>query len=182
MLPLDKEYIEIMYKIIDEKLGLASCSLSDLTMQQVTCILNQFEDGAPISTLTLFYDKKADIVVLNEDNEDFDIYLGLAEVFLKSDREKAKDLVDKISSGCCETLKVLRDVRRARKIKEELRINGHQMVVGVKGTYLHDVFNGIIKKYDRFKSPMFLMSQAYTYGVIQGKREERARRKGGVVA
>lgn len=168
-----------MYKIIDEKLGLASCSLSELTMQQVTCILNQFEDNAPIATLTLFYDKAEDIVVLNSDNKDFDIYLRSAEAFLKADREKEQEIVDKVPSGCRETLKVLRDVKRARKIKEELRINGHQMFVGVKGTYLHDVFNGIIKKYDRFKSPMFLMSQAYTYGVIQGKREERARRKGG---
>ena len=135
-----------MYKIIDEKLGLASCSLSDLTIQQATCILNQFDDDAPIDTLTLFYDKKADIVVLNKDNEDFDIYLGLAEAFLKADRKKEQEIVDKVPSGCRETLKVLRDVKRARKIKEELRINGHQMVVGVKGTYLHDVFNGIIKK------------------------------------
>ena len=168
-----------MYKIIDEKLGLASCSLSDLTMQQVTCILNQFEDGDPFETLTLFYDKSADSVVLNSDNKDFDIYLRIAEAFLKADQEKEQEIVDKVPSGCRETLKVLRDVKRARKIKEELRINGHQGIVGVKGTYLCAVFNEIIKKYDRFKSPMFLMSQAYTYGVIQGKREERARRKGG---
>lgn len=168
-----------MYKIIDEKLGLASCSLSELTIQQVNCILNQFEDDAPIVTLTLFYDKKADIVVLNSDNEDFDIYLGIAEAFLKADRKKAQEFVDKIPSKCSGTLEVLRDVKRARKIKEELRINGHQGIVGCNGTYLCDVFNEIIKKSGGFRAPMFLMSQAYAYGVIQGKREERARRKGG---
>ena len=168
-----------MYKIIDEKLGLASSSLSELTMKQVTCILNQFEDGASIETLTLFYDKSADSVVLNSDNKDFDIYLRLAEAFLKADQEKEQEIVDKVPFGFRETLEVLRDVKLIRKIKEELRINGQQWIVGIKGTYLHAVFNEIIKKSGGFRSPMFLMSQAYTYGVIQGKREERARRKGG---
>lgn len=168
-----------MYKIIDEKLGLASCRLSDLTIQQVNCILNQFEDDASIGTLTLFYDKAADIVVLNSDNKNFDIYLGLAEAFLKADREKEQEIVDKVPSGFRETLEVLRDAKRARKIKEELRINGHQGIVGCNGTYLYDVFNEIIRKSAGFSHPMILMSQAYTYGVIQGKREERARRKGG---
>lgn len=168
-----------MYKIIDEKLGLASCSLSDLTIQQATCILNQFDDDAPIDTLTLFYDKAADIVVLNSDNKDFDIYLRSAEAFLKADQEKEQEIVDKVPSGFRETLEVLRDVKRARKIKEELRINGQQGIVCIKDTYLRAVFNEIIKKSGGFSAPMFLMSQAYTYGVIQGKREERARRKGG---
>lgn len=171
-----------MYKIIDEKLRLASCSILDLTIQQVNCILNQFEDNAPIDTLTLFYDKRADIVVLNSDNKDFDIYLGLAEAFLKSDRKKAQEFVDEIPSGCGETLEVLRDAKRARKIKEELRINRQQRAVGWKGSYLGCVFNEIIRKSGEFSHPMFLMSQAYTYGVIQGKREERARRKRGAAS
>ena len=170
------------YQMVNEKLNIASCSIADLTLGQVTCILNQFEDDAPIDTLTLFYDKNADIVVLNKDNENFNIYLGLAEAFLKSDRKKAQEFVDEIPSGCGETLEVLRDAKRARKIKEELRINGHQGIVGCDGTYLRDVFNEIRRKSVGFSHPMFLMSQAYTYGVIQGKREERARRKRGAAS
>ena len=144
--------------------------------------MNQFEDDAPIDTLTLFYDKNADIVVMNKDNENFNIYLGLAEAFLKSDRKKAQEFVDEIPSGCGETLEVLRYVKRTRKIKEELRINGQQVTVGWKGTYLGCVFNEMIRKSGEFSHPMFLMSQAYTYGVIQGKREERARRKRGAAS
>lgn len=168
-----------MYKIIDEKLRLASCSLSDLTMHQVTCFLKQWEHDAQIGSLTLFYDKEKDLLVLNKDNKYFDSYFGLAEAFLKEDRKKAQEFVDKIPSECAKALEVLRNTKRSRKIKEELRINSKQDVVGCDGTYLSDVFNEIIRRSDGFSHPMILMSQAYTYGVIQGKREERARRKGG---
>lgn len=166
-----------MYKIIDEKLRLASYRLSDLTMQQVASFLEQWEHGAQIGDLTLFYDKGKDLLVLNKDNKYFDSYLCLAEAFLKADRKKAQEVVDKIPSECAKALEVLRNTKCSRKIKEELRINGKQDVVGYDGTYLSDVFNEIIRKSAGISKPWFLMSQAYTYGVIQGKREERARKK-----
>lgn len=65
-------------------------------------------------------------------------------------------------------------------IKEELRINGHQPVVGYKGTEMGDIFECMIKRLDELElsnNVYLLMSQAYTYGVIQGKRAERTKRK-----
>ena len=64
----------------------------------------------------------------------------------------------------------------------ELGINGYQTYVGGKGTFIGDFFQAIIKEswisgYDLKNNLPFLMSQVYTYGVIQGKRQERARRK-----
>ena len=166
-----------MYKIIDEKLRLASCRLSDLTMQQVASFLEQWDHDAQIGGLSLFYDKGKDLLVLNKDNKYFDRYLCLAEAFLKADRKKAQEVVDKIPSECAKALEVLRNTKRSRKIKEELRINSKQDAVGYNGTYLGDVFNEIRRRSAGFSDPWFLMSQAYTYGVIQGKREERARKK-----
>ena len=166
-----------MYKIIDEKLGLASCSLSDLTMQQVTKFLGQWEDDAPIGSLTLFYDSEKDLVVLNRDNQDFDIYFGLAKAVLKADTQEGQELGEKVPSSCCETVQVLRNAAQARKINEELRINGEQRIDWQEGTYLCAVFKAMMRKYGGWKNPLFLMSQAYSYGAIQGKREERARRK-----
>lgn len=166
-----------MYKIIDEKLRLASCSLSDLTMQQVASFLEQWDHDAQIGGLTLFYDKGKDLLVLNKDNKYFDSYFGLAEAFLKADKKKAQEFVDKIPSECGKTLEVLRNAKRSRKIKEEIRINDQQGIVGCNGTYLGDVFNEIIRRSAGFSNPGVLMSQAYTYGVIHGKREERARKK-----
>ena len=60
-----------MYKIIDEKLRLASCSISDLTMKQVKDFLSGWEEGASIRTLTLFYDEEKNLVVLNQDNKNY---------------------------------------------------------------------------------------------------------------
>lgn len=65
------------------------------------------------------------------------------------------------------------------KIEEELRINGHQPCVGVE-TETGKFFCALIAYLDRINpntNLYYLLSQAYTYGVIQGKREERARRK-----
>lgn len=67
-------------------------------------------------------------------------------------------------------------------IEKELFINGQQPLYGCKGTYTGDFFQAIIdecnKSAGRAAGNLPFMSQAYTYGVIQGKRAERARRKG----
>ncbi|RHV69828.1 hypothetical protein DXB18_01230 [Clostridium sp. OM02-18AC] len=61
-------------------------------------------------------------------------------------------------------------------IQEELRINGHQPTVGYAGTDMAAFFQGLMDRYKCKCSP-FMLSLAYTYGVIQGKREERAKKK-----
>lgn len=63
-------------------------------------------------------------------------------------------------------------------ISEELRINGHQPIKGVGET--GDFFQALILRLGNCGtegSLYVLMSEAYTYGIIQGKRAERARRK-----
>ena len=65
-------------------------------------------------------------------------------------------------------------------LQEELRINDHQTGEGYAGTYLGDFFSVIIQRVGSYRiesNVYFLLSQAYTYGVIHGKRTERARRK-----
>lgn len=67
-------------------------------------------------------------------------------------------------------------------LNDELRINRYQSFAGDEGTFIGDFFHAIIKEnwnsdYDLKNNLPFLMSQVYTYGVIQGKRQERARRK-----
>lgn len=43
-----------MYKVIDEKLNLKSCSVKDLTMNQIIQFLQQWNDESTISTLSVF--------------------------------------------------------------------------------------------------------------------------------
>ena len=159
-----------MYKIIDEKLGLASCSLSDLTMHQVSCFLDQWEDDAPISSLTLFYDKKRDLVVLNRDNAEFDRYLDIAEVILKADMEKIQKLKDKVPCGCRETVELLINVKKRRETNLEITMALKNDITG--GNYF-SVLDDICNRFDRIQA----CSVAFRYGIIVGKRKERSRRK-----
>lgn len=67
-------------------------------------------------------------------------------------------------------------------IQEELRINGHQPVCGTAGTDQGDFYEALIEKckshgWNPANNLYFLMDCAFSYGVIQGKRAERARRK-----
>ena len=67
-------------------------------------------------------------------------------------------------------------------IHEELRINGYQLIQGEAvselGVFFHAVVTQNIENGFAIEDSIpTLLSQAYTYGVICGKREERAKRK-----
>lgn len=46
------------YEMINEELRIASCSLADLTLEQVKHFLGQWEPGSNIGNLILFYEKR----------------------------------------------------------------------------------------------------------------------------
>ena len=77
-----------MYKIIDEKLRIASCNVTDLTMEQISGFLLQWEAGAPIGSLTLFYDDKQNLIVLNQDHKHYEIYLDIVTAYLGATKEQ----------------------------------------------------------------------------------------------
>lgn len=67
-------------------------------------------------------------------------------------------------------------------IHEELRINSHQPIQGEAVTELGTFFQAIVAQsiesgFAIEDSIPILLSQVYTYGVICGKREERARKR-----
>lgn len=41
-----------MYEIIDESLKLASCGINDLTLEQASSFLSEWEDGLTLGNLT----------------------------------------------------------------------------------------------------------------------------------
>ena len=65
-----------MYETLNAELGIDACNLSDLTAEQVSCFLCQWEEGASIGTLTVFNNEK-NILILNKDNELYDTYREL---------------------------------------------------------------------------------------------------------
>ena len=60
-------------ELINEELGVYSCSIADLTMDQVSSFLKQWNDGSAIETLTVFYDTDG-AVVINADNKEFETF------------------------------------------------------------------------------------------------------------
>lgn len=61
-------------------------------------------------------------------------------------------------------------------IQEELRISGHQSVVGCGGTDEKSIFDFWIQKYG-YQNTHFICSLAYNLGRIQGIRDERTKKK-----
>ena len=80
------------YEIINEKLGIKACRVTELTANQVNCFLSQWEEGAAIGTLTMFFDRKSGDLILNKDNKNYDLYLKLAEAYLGASENDCEEM------------------------------------------------------------------------------------------
>lgn len=160
------------FEIINEELKIASCRLSDLTMEQVYGFLKQWEEGAKIGTLTLFYDNNSGYVVLNRDNTNYSLYLDIVNNYLGASEEVRKMLEEKAPEKQRETLAVLRGVVMRRNTEKDISISRKNCINELDRRTL----NEIIKQ---SKDELVSAYTAFRYGVICGKRTERARRRGG---
>lgn len=147
-------------------------------------MLKQF-GGDRLATLTLFYDKGEDMLVLNREHKYYEQYRRIVELYMQSPVE-AQELLD--GQGESKPIEELRHVLDScaliRHNSWEMFILGNQPLAGCYGTDVGNIFQEIIGKaeskgFQARQNIYFLMPQAYTYGVIQGKRADRARRKAG---
>lgn len=168
------------YKMENEELQIASCGIADLTEEQVQLFTEQWGDGSGIDTLVLFYEKNTGLLVLNRDNEKYEIYKEIAEAFLLTSKSGRRELMKKAPDGMRETLRILDSCIRDRTlIRDVFRAK--------KGIILDDDLDVLGEIYSRCKDGEFAISLicAFNYGVMQGKRAERLRKKnskGGAVA
>lgn len=95
------------YNLVNKELRIFSCSVSDLTVQQVVSFLEQWEHGAKIGELTLFYEKETDSLVINQDNKDYKKYLDIAEIYLTLDDDKLQEFSMNMPEGMKETVALL---------------------------------------------------------------------------
>ena len=172
---------EIMgYEVIDKELNIKACSIGDLTLEQVQSFLQLWNDGKPISLLTAFVDREDNALVLNKDNECYDLYLAMCEKYLSTTDEKRANFREKSKdTPHYQTVCLLDKLIEIRRVEKIMKMLGNQKEK--YADYPVNVFDGIIKKYD-FSDERFHMWKAYTYGIIQGKRMERSRRKAGAVS
>lgn len=163
-----------MYEIIDESLKLASCGINDLTLKQASHFLSQWEDGAELGTLTLFFDSDDGYLVLNKDNKQYEFYLELVKAYLVASEEEQEKYRKKFSSRLEQTLDVIDNFREYSRIQSDLRMIKHQDYA----IFSNNTIKNVLYSLEKQQIPTcFLMSQAYSYGVMNGKRIERARRK-----
>ena len=158
------------FEVINEELKIAACRLADLTMEQVKGFLQQWEDGASIGTLTLFYDRESGYVVLNRDNKDYKIFLDIAEGYLRASDEARKRIEEETPEGAFQTILVLKNSLIWRRIDRAIYQSRHNFIEDPE----RPVVNEIIKQSDDRAVSAYI---AFRYGVICGKRTERARRK-----
>ena len=167
------------YEVINQELNIKTCSIGDLTLEQVQSFFELWNDGSSISTLTVFIDKEDKAVVLNRDNDEYDLCLAMCEKYLSTTDEKRANFREKSKdTPHYQTVCLLDELIEIRRVEKIMKMLGNQ-----KEKYADcpvNVFDGIINEYD-FSDERFHMWKAYTYGSIQGKRMERSRRKAGAV-
>lgn len=134
------------YKLVNEEIRIFSCSVSDLTMQQVASFLDQWENGAKIGELTLFYEKETDSLVINQDNKNYKKYLDIAEIYLTLDDDELQEFSAHIPEGAKETVGLLQRCRQRRKALQMLNILKHQCVKGYPGAEEYAVFEEVKEK------------------------------------
>lgn len=164
-----------MFEIIDENLRLASCGIADLTIEQTNEFLGYWEEGASIGSLTLFYDEKRNMVVLNKDNADYKYCLDITIEFMGLSEESREELMEKAPKSTKETLNVLNNAIRKMEYQKEFDILRHQHIPT-------DYINMVQYIQHKEKYDCFALMFIFMYGLMCGKREERARRKAGVKA
>lgn len=73
------------YIIVNEELGIQTCNIDDLE--------KEYDDAA--ATITMIYNPITNMITLNGDNKDYELYKVMAETFLLVDAEKRCMLKEK---------------------------------------------------------------------------------------
>lgn len=165
------------YKMVNETLRVATCGIEDLTMQQVESFLSQWEEGAIIGILTLFYDNTDDLVVINQDHERNEVYLALAERYLGADDNECAEIKQKAPECMKTELLVLDNALKERNYRRELFILNKQDITAREcENEIFPMLWAIMNKYGT-RDLLWLTLMSFNYGVICGKRMGRARKR-----
>lgn len=165
------------YEVVNEKLGIMSCCIEDLTAKQIDSFYAKLGENMKIETLAVFYDSEGQNVVLNRNNPQYDSYLQFTEAYLEADPESRVEAVKMLKSERLKSISEVLDVAiEERDCTKMMLILGKTPVSIFRYGLNGKIFKELIQKEpDR----IWNMYQAFVYGVIQGKRAERKRRKEG---
>lgn len=160
------------YKIINEKLKIKSCSIADMTIQQVARFTDQLNHDYSLGHIVMFEEPDG-WLILNEDSKKFIPAKEFAELYMaNSDEFKQKHSPEEFPIFRQEVEVMNACLRKRREQLEISRVRKSNMAV-VKEEQDH-----ILSKIYREESGFSMVMYAFFYGVIVGKRAERAKKKG----
>lgn len=171
-------------KVINKDLNLFSCNKGDVENEWMDIRTDTYHAGYDIDGLTTFYNPQTDKLIIVKDAEHFEQLKHIAEGYLSLNSEQRNEFnnnnIPKSIEGFMNVLKETVYIRE-EKIKKETLNKKVQSIRGIliKHNIPYDVLDEIIAIYDGYGqgSKTFGLIDIYNYGVIQGKRTERAKKK-----
>jgi hypothetical protein len=170
------------YEAINQQLGVYSCSIADLTMDQVSSFLGQWNDGSSIGSLTAFYDNSGNIVI-NKDRKNYEKLRDFVTAYMEATEEGKNKVIEAFKvNGANSVITVIdnallyRSWLAEKKAEDDLwkstkKMLGKQYIPGEKELDLID------KIYSEARDMFSARVDIYNYAFIQGKKAERSRKK-----
>ena len=110
-------------------------------------------------------------LVLNKDNEMYDTYRELAEIYMGASSDRREEIWENCPvPQMKETIRVMENCLKFRRTEKEL-FRARKNYIACEPSYA--ILSEIRKKYDLAGA----VSVAFRYGIMQGKRMERAKKK-----
>lgn len=168
------------YELLNDELRLWACGVCDLTVKQFGTIMEQWGDESSAGGISLFYDPVKRRVVLNKDNPNYDIYLTLCTEYLGADPKKKERIASRLRSSLLQEETNVLDyaVNDMEAYKNLFILNKQQ---GLPASYELTYQMSMLIKQNYADQSIFLgLCKAFEYGVMQGKRIEREKKKVGI--
>lgn len=169
------------YKVIDEALKVYSCGFDDLTEEHLEQFKRQYGNEEEFKHITVFYDKGNSAIVINAEHEYFDLCKKFVIAYLSADKATREEIKierqrrnTKYSQGIIKVLDVaLLDMSKEQEVTRLM-----QQPIGKMSDVTWGVLTAIQNK-TMGCGAIYSLQLAYNYGIMQGKRAERARRRKG---
>lgn len=158
------------YTVVNEELKIATCQIKDLTLNQIRQILERFGDDSEIGSLTLFLDEETGYIVINRDGILFEDIIKITEGYLVLNDEKRNLVRDEAPGSMRETMDILERTLQYRRCKMDIFRAKHNFLPSNEEIAL---LNQLSRTENNV---MAVVYAAFQYGVMQGKRAERAKK------
>lgn len=152
--------------IISEKHRIATIKPEDLEYELALNILKQWEARIKLSELTLYHDLNEDYLVINKSSDLYEVLRDLAITFFEVDNEKRAEIMMEAPPKLKMSVRVLNDCIKRRQQNE--------IIEQVMHNWINPQYRPTL---DYMRSIDMSIYNAFVYGVMCGKREERAKKK-----